>query len=179
MYSLSHLPSQDPHHCLVQTRTSLSSTLAVIPIDWQTSLLNLGEFKPNFILIFAIWIWLAVLFLHTVQSVIILCPCLVVAYTQDTLHFLALHMFLWLFYGCTLTLQTCVFLALFLKSLGGWAFPLGAEVKGLYIKVAFNNMIYVTWNKYQLKSEENVWRCFFFAVGWEDDLAETSGTWSD
>lgn len=31
-----------------------------------------------------------------------------------------------------------------LKSVGGKAFPLGAEVKGLYIKVAFINIIYVT-----------------------------------
>lgn len=67
------------------------------------------------------------------------CPCLVVAYTQDTLHFSALHMFIW-FYGCTLTLLFCFVL----KSVGGGAFPLGAEVEGLYIKVAFINIIYVT-----------------------------------
>lgn len=35
-------------------------------------------------------------------------------------------------------------LSFVLKSVGGRAFPLGADVKGLYIKVAFINIIYVT-----------------------------------
>lgn len=74
----------------------------------------------------------------------ILCPCLVVAYTQETLHFLALRMFFWLFYGCTLTLQMFLFTFCFKKCGRNKAFLLGAEVKGLYIKVAFINIIYVT-----------------------------------
>lgn len=52
-----------------------------------------------------------------------------------------------------------------LKSVGGRAFPLGAEVNGLYIKVAFINIIYVTWNNYWLKSEEkDCGACLFFLI---------------
>lgn len=50
----------------------------------------------------------------------ILCLCLVVAYTQDTLHFSALHMFIWLFYGCTLTLLMFLF-SFVLRSVSGRA----------------------------------------------------------
>lgn len=64
----------------------------------------------------------------------ILCPCLVVAYTQETLHFLALRMFFWLFYGCTLTLQMFLF-TFVLKSAGGKKLSfLVRKLKGCILK---------------------------------------------
>lgn len=61
-------------------------------------------------------------------------------------------MFICLSYGCTLTpddsFQLCVKKKVWLEEL------LDEKVKELYIKVAFINIVYVTWNNYRLKSEE-------------------------
>lgn len=89
----------------------------------------------------------------------ILCSCSVVSYMQGFLHFFGLayvHLFVvwmhtnsWWFFS---TLCKKVWVEELLDE----------KVKELYIKVAFINIVYVTWNNYRLKSEEKkgLWRSF-------------------